>query len=325
MIGPRGSTEARLDYSGTWSRSSAGASEWRNEQALALAPAEGDHPDAADGETLRRLQRDTARSVNQWYDRTMYAPGLGPFGRILSERASRRFERSGFRNYGYWAPGIRTRVDASEELMEVLLAFIPQKVGTILDVACGIGGTTRYLLNYYDADAVTGINISSKQLRTCRQLAPGCRFLKMSATDMSFPPGSFANIICVEAAHHFVTREKFATEAHRVLAPFGSLVLSDLVWPKDRTVWWTPVQQRGMGPRAYRDLYLRAGFERVEIVDATDEVLGGLSRSKLRSLRSRLRRGLIDEKAFRRARARILSRNTGDTYYLLVAAQKGAS
>ena len=184
----------RLDYSGTWSCSSADASDWREEEALAISPGEADGP-CTNGEALRRLKRDTALRVNRFYDRRMY-----------SERSTRRYEGSGFRNYGYWAPGIRSQVDACEELMEVLLAFIPKKVGAILDVACGMGGTTRHLLNYYDANAVTGINISSKQLRTCRQLAPGCRFLMMSATDMDFPEGSFDNVICVEAAHHFVTR-----------------------------------------------------------------------------------------------------------------------
>ncbi len=41
--------------------------------------------------------------------------------------------------------------------MEKLMAFIPEKNGTILDVACGKGATTRYLLKYYTPENVTGI------------------------------------------------------------------------------------------------------------------------------------------------------------------------
>jgi MPBQ/MSBQ methyltransferase len=91
--------------------------------------------------------------------------------------------------------------------MEKLLAFLPKKEGTILDVACGKGATTRYLLRYFKSENVTGINISEKQLARCRENAPGCTFLLMSATELKFADESFDNISCVEAAFHFVTRE----------------------------------------------------------------------------------------------------------------------
>ena len=111
---------------------------------------EGSTQNTNDPDALRAR---TARAVNRWYD-----------GRMYSTRPLRRFAGSGFHNYGYWTPDIRTQVEACEKLMEMLLALIPDKVGTILDVACGKGGTTRFLLKYYDAEAVTGINISAKQL-----------------------------------------------------------------------------------------------------------------------------------------------------------------
>ena len=84
---------------------------------------------------------------------------------MYRSRLVERYEGSGFHNYGYWTPDIRSQKDACEKLMEVLLAFIPQKIGTILDIACGMGGTTRYLLKYYAPESVTGINISAKQLQ----------------------------------------------------------------------------------------------------------------------------------------------------------------
>jgi ubiquinone/menaquinone biosynthesis C-methylase UbiE len=48
-----------------------------------------------------------------------------------------------------------------------LLAFVPEKQGTILDVARGKGATTRHLLKYFKPENVTGINISEKQLARC--------------------------------------------------------------------------------------------------------------------------------------------------------------
>ena len=39
----------------------------------------------------------------------------------------------------------------------------------------------------------------------------------MDATELDFRDNSFDSIICVEAAFHFDTREKFVREAYRVL------------------------------------------------------------------------------------------------------------
>ena len=195
------------------------------------------------------LEARTARAVNRWYDRRMY-----------STRPLRRFQIAAFTTMATGHADVRTQIEACEKLMEMLLALIPDKVGTILDVACGKGGTTRFLLKYYDAEAVTGINISAKQLATCRSLAPECTFLEMNATDLKFHAGSFDNIICVEAAHHFVTRETFLSEAHRVLVPGGRLVLSDIVPTRPKPSVRNVSPTHGpMTHDAYRNLYLAAG------------------------------------------------------------------
>jgi cyclopropane fatty-acyl-phospholipid synthase-like methyltransferase len=262
------------------------------------------------GEDIRELQHRTAKAVNRWYDRRMYSP-----------RAEGRFAGSGFHNYGYWTPAVHTQVEACEELMEMLLAFIPQKEGTILDVACGKGGTTRFLLNYFDAESVTGINISEKQLETCRALAPGCTFVQMSATEIAFPAASFDNVICVEAAHHFVTREMFIAGAHRVLVPGGRLVLSDIVSTRPKTHRSVSPTHGALQVDDYKRLYTEAGFERVEVVDATSECIVGFRRHTMRRLRRKVRRGTIDAATFRRRRARQLrrARQAGNSYFLVCA------
>jgi ubiquinone/menaquinone biosynthesis C-methylase UbiE len=169
--------------------------------------------------------------------------------------------------------------------MEELLAFIPRKDGTILDVACGKGATTRYLLNYYPTSSVTAINISEKQLEWCRSRAPRCRFLLMSATEMEFGDASFDNVICVEAAFHFNTRERFFREAYRILKPGGKLVLSDIIRsadapeirPRSPEAFW-PSRNYVQDLDEYRTLCFGAGFQSVELRDTTRESLVSFDR-----------------------------------------------
>jgi hypothetical protein len=77
---------------------------------------------------------------------------------------------------------------------------------------------------------------------------------------------------------------------------------------------------------AYRNLYLAAGFERVDVIDATYECIAGFRRHTLRLLRRRLRRGAIDVSTFRRRKARQLkrARQAGNSYVLVCAQKKSA-
>jgi SAM-dependent methyltransferase len=157
-----------------------------------------------------------AEFINKFYDDRMYHPMFVEF-----------YGDSDYANYGYWDDDTPNPAAASENLVEKLLALAPDRIGTILDVACGKGGTTTCLLKHFRPQQVTAINISQKQLATARQRNPGVDFRLMNAVELDFPDASFDTMICVEAAFHFYTRERFFQEAYRVLKPGGYLVLSD--------------------------------------------------------------------------------------------------
>ena len=75
------------------------------------------------------------------------------------------------------------------------------KGSRILDVGCGIGGSSRILAKFYGFN-VTGITISPAQVKRARELTPhglNCNFQVMDALDLKFEDGSFDAVWSVEA------------------------------------------------------------------------------------------------------------------------------
>jgi len=206
------------------------------------------------------------------YDRTM-----------RSGNQRRYYENSGYFNFGYWSTGAKSQREASEALVDQLVARIANKGGRILDVACGLGASTKRLTQSYAPDMITGVNISEKQIADARAHAPGCSFKVMNATELDFPDNHFDAMICVESAFHFGTRDKFLKEAHRVLKPGGSLVLSDILF--------RPISKRLADlfqvPRAnlvrsvadYRARLAAASFVAIDVTDATGPCVGGFCKN----------------------------------------------
>lgn len=255
-----------------------------------------------------------AQAINRLYDERMY-----------NQLVDEYYGGSRFLNFGYWEDHIRSPREASENLLSRLLSFIAEKKGAILDVACGTGATTRFLLNFYAPDQVTGINISTKQLETCRQVAPGCRFLEMDAVNLQFPDSTFDAIICVEAVFHFRTREKFLKEACRVLKDGGTLVLSDALISKVGKEQRPHFPEENFVERLedYRQLYRQAGFQTVEIEDATRQSWESSFWQVIHFAYGKFLIGAIDADQLYTFLDRIYRLTADLRYYVLVKAEKG--
>ncbi len=210
-----------------------------------------------------------AELVNDHYDQVFYDQD-GMMG-ILHKDTQ-------YRNIGYWDRTTISQDQASEKLQDTLLNFIPEKSGRILDVACGMGASTRRLLNHYPAENIWAINISEKQIESTRRNAPGCNAQVMNAVDMEFDNDFFDSILCIEAAMHFETRQKFLEESFRVLKTGGHLVLSDILVTSRKRLTQLPMYH---GPDnhietidEYYGLLSAAGFSSIVINDESKNVWG---------------------------------------------------
>ena len=126
------------------------------------------------------------------------------------------------------------RRQAQIELIEELLLWAdctpenpPQN---IIDVGCGIGGSTLYLAQKFDAWA-TGITLSPVQASRAKERAAeaGCddlvSFTVANALDMPFEDNSFDLVWSLESGEHMPDKTKFLQECYRVLKPGGKMIM----------------------------------------------------------------------------------------------------
>ncbi len=141
---------------------------------------------------------------------------------------------------------IQAKVDLVHEM--VRWGNLP-KTGKLLDVGCGIGGSSRILAQDYGYE-VTGITISPQQVERARQLTPPGVNVKFAVDDgmaLSFPDETFDIVWSIEAGPHMPDKDVFARELLRVLKPGGVLVVADWNQRDDRVVplnFWERIVMR---------------------------------------------------------------------------------
>jgi MPBQ/MSBQ methyltransferase len=145
---------------------------------------------------------------------------------------------------------LRAKADFVHEMVRWgELDRLPQG-STVLDVGCGIGGSSRILASDYGFQ-VTGITISPQQVKRATELTPDSVTAKFAVDDamaLSFPDGSFDVVWSIEAGPHMPDKDVFAKELMRVLKPGGVLVVADWNQRDDRYIplnaWERPVMQQ---------------------------------------------------------------------------------
>ena len=101
----------------------------------------------------------------------------------------------------------------------------------IIDVGCGIGGSTLHLAQKFGSQA-TGITLSPVQASRAKERAAEAgldsqvRFEVANALEMPFEDNTFDLVWSLESGEHMPDKTKFIQECYRVLQPGGKLILA---------------------------------------------------------------------------------------------------
>jgi len=123
---------------------------------------------------------------------------------------------------------IEAKYDFIDKMLDFSQTDAPK---TVLDVGCGIGGTSRYIAKKFPEASVTGITISPEQQKRATALAaergvPNARFELCDALDMKYDDDSFDLVWACESGEHMPDKVKYVNEMARVLKPGGRIVIA---------------------------------------------------------------------------------------------------
>lgn len=148
---------------------------------------------------------------------------------------------------------IRAKYDFVDEMMKLGGINSDDDSGaSVLDVGCGVGGTSRYLAKKLGANAqVTGITLSPNQVNRATELAveqgvPNAKFTVMDALKMDFPDNSFDIVWACESGEHMPDKKAYINEMMRVLKPGGKYVMATWCQRDDRQTPFNEKEERDL-------------------------------------------------------------------------------
>lgn len=193
-------------------------------------------------------------------------------------------------HFGYEQPGDRSHARSLLALNHVMAEHAHLRRGErVLDAGCGVGGTSLWLAEEYDA-TVVGVNVVEDHVERARRyarerhLGAQVRFEVADYARTGLPPSSFDVVWAQESACHAPDKSALAAEAFRVLRPGGRLVMAEYhIVPGRESSADLRVLQDGWAmtldtEAGWRATFEAAGFTDLAVDDISDKVRRSLRR-----------------------------------------------
>ncbi len=144
-----------------------------------------------------------------------------------------------FMNYGYSdgrAGAAALALDPADEPRRLCIQLYARVAGAldlagkdVLEIGCGRGGGSSFVMRYLRPRSLTGIDIAENAVAFCRAYhhVPGLSFRQGDAEALPLPSGSFDVALNVESSHCYGSMEQFVAEVARVLRPGGHFLFTD--------------------------------------------------------------------------------------------------
>ncbi len=272
---------------------------------------------------------------------------------IREERSlvSELFCQSGWRECGYWRGGIRNIEQACQNLMEEVIAFmrpdedvklplVPNEEEIqawmqnrsespydtsdavapvvfpdteILNLGCGTGMTSNYLLRYFSAENIYSISADKREVRQCRKHWPLLNFEYRTLHKLKFDSDRFDKLVTVETAERSHSRQQFFAEVHRVLRSGGQMVGTDLVTDKPDS----PLNAKG-----YQQLLEQAGFGAIQVLDISADSLDIFRKQFSLFMAEKKATDVIDEVTATRISELLPASHSSARFYVIFSAYK---
>lgn len=141
---------------------------------------------------------------------------------------------------GYWNKDTKNISQALMKINEILADIAKiKKNDKIIDLGCGVGGTSIYLAKKYKAN-VTGISISNKQIESAKinakknNVSHVTNFFTKDYLNTEFKKDSFDVAWVLESMCYTPIKKNFIKEAHRLLKKNGRLIIADAFLSKEK-------------------------------------------------------------------------------------------
>lgn len=115
------------------------------------------------------------------------------------------------------------------QLYHYLVKDTDLKDKDILDVGCGRGGGSFFIMKYHRPKSMTGLDFSEKAISFCKKFfkLPGLSFIHGDAEALPFEENSYDVVINVESSRCYGYIEKFFTGVLKVLRSGGYFLFTD--------------------------------------------------------------------------------------------------